>query len=285
MLSVLAASPEQFGVLRSRWRLSDLLTQWRSWLTLHSEGGLSQYLKRLGIRYKRARDYVHSPDPDYLAKLSWIERCRQHCVSAPGRCVFLYEDEVTYYRQPSLSYAYARSGRQQPLAMRSLRSNSAFRIAATLNALTGKVVALQCKTLNRQQFVRFLADVSSAYPDIETIYMVVDNWPLHFHPDVLACLEPQRHLLWPRTLPANWPTQPTVTPHYTNLPIQLLSLPTYASWLNPIEKLWRRLKQDILHLHRHSDDWEQLRQRIDAWLANFWTGSNELLHYVGLLPN
>lgn len=287
VLSVLRRPPEQFGFARSRWRLSDLLTEWGSRLTLHTEGGLSQYLKRLGIHYTRGRDYVHSPDPNYTAKLSLIELCRLRCVYAADRYVFLYQDEVTYYRQPSLSYAYEHSGRQgqQPLAQRSLRSNSKFRIAATLDALTGRVVAQQSSVLDRPQFVHFLADVCSTYPEMETIYMVVDNWPLHFHPDVLACLEPQRYLLWPSSLPAHWPTEPTVTPRYTNLPIQLLSLPTYASWLNPIEKLWRWLKQDILHLHRHSDDWQQLRQRIDAWLLNFCSGSPELLRYVGLLPN
>lgn len=281
---MLRRSPELFGFGRSRWRLSDLLTYWE-WLTLHTEGGLSQYLKRLGIRYKRARDYVHSPDPHYEAKLSLLELCRLRSLYAPERYAFLYEDEMTYYRQPSLSRAYALQGHHQPLAQRTLRSNSKFRIAATLDALTGKVVVRQCSVLNRLQLAHFLADVCNAYPAAETIYLVIDNWSVHFHPDVLACLEPQRHLLWPRTLPANWPTDPTATPRYTNLPIQLLSLPTYASWLNPIEKLWRWLKQDILHLHRYSDDWPQLRQRIDAWLLNFQSGSTELLHYVGLLPN
>ena len=37
------------------------------------------------------------------------------------------------------------------------------------------------------------------------------------------------------------------------LPIQLVPLPTYASWCNPIEKLWRQLRQELLHLHRFAD--------------------------------
>lgn len=281
---MLRRSPEMFGYARSRWRLSDLLTHWE-WLTLHTEGGLSQYLKRLGIRYKRARDYVHSPDPNYEAKRSLIKECRERCQQAPERLIFVYQDEMTYYRQPSLSYAYDGKGHQQPLAQRSLQSNQHFRIIATLDALTGKVVARQRSKLERFQIAHFLANVCNDYPEAETVYMVIDNWSVHYHPDILACLEPQRHLLWPKSLPANWPTQPTTRPRYVNLPIQLLSLPTYASWLNPIEKLWRWLKQDVLHLHRYSDSWQQLRQRIDAWLLTFQAGSTELLHYVGLLPN
>jgi transposase len=69
------------------------------------------------------------------------------------------------------------------------------------------------------------------------------------------------------------------------LPIQLICLPTYASWLNPIEKLWRWLKQDVLHLHCLSQDWPALKQAVATFLDGFATGSDSLLRYVGLLPN
>jgi hypothetical protein len=31
--------------------------------------------------------------------------------------------------------------------------------------------------------------------------------------------------------------------------LQSVWLPTYAPWLNPIEKLWRWLRQDVLKMH------------------------------------
>jgi transposase len=67
------------------------------------------------------------------------------------------------------------------------------------------------------------------------------------------------------------------------LPIQLVFLPTYASWLNPIEKLWRWLRQEVLHLHRLSDDWPALKQAVWDFVAQFALGSLDLLRYVGLL--
>jgi hypothetical protein len=66
------------------------------------------------------------------------------------------------------------------------------------------------------------------------------------------------------------------------LPIQLLNLPTYASWLNPIEKLWGWLKQDVLHLHCQSDDWPHLKTRVAEFLDQFMAPSPDLLRYVGL---
>ena len=66
------------------------------------------------------------------------------------------------------------------------------------------------------------------------------------------------------------------------LPIQIVPLPTYASWCNPIEKLWRKLRQDVTHLHRWADDLETFRTEIDRFLDQFARGSLELLRYVGL---
>ena len=55
------------GVDRSRWTLPTLLTTC-DWLALTVPSSLCHLLQRLGIAYKRGRDYLHSPDPDYLAK-------------------------------------------------------------------------------------------------------------------------------------------------------------------------------------------------------------------------
>ena len=60
-------------------------------------------------------------------------------------------------------------------------------------------------------------------------------------------------------------------------------LPTYAPWLNPIEKLWRWLRQDQLYVHRLAQDWSVLRQRVNAFFDQFAAGSHALLRYVGLL--
>ena len=67
--------------------------------------------------------------------------------------------------------------------------------------------------------------------------------------------------------------------------IQLLQLPTYAPWTNPIEKLWRWVRQSVLHLHGLAEDWEALQQRVIAFMEQFRGGSQALLRYVGLLPN
>jgi hypothetical protein len=243
-----------------------------------------QVLKRLGIHYKRARSYIHSPDERYDAKLALIQQCWQRTQTDPERFIFVYQDECSYYRQPSLAQAYAARGREQPRAYWSVRANTRFRIVAALNALTGQVTYCQHSRISCPRLAAFYIQLQAEYPQAEEIYLVQDNWPLHFHPDVLACLQPQDASWFPQ-LPDHWPSQPRPAAVQANLPIRLLCLPTYASWLNPIEKLWRWLKQEHLHLHRYCDEWPTLRALVAQALDQFRFGSPDLLRYVGLLPD
>lgn len=271
------------GYASARWKLRQILEAC-PWLRVTTVGGCSQVLRRLGIVYKRGRDYVHSPDPHYHAKLDLMEQARLQAAAAPARYVLLYADQLTYYRQPSVAQAFEAQGHVQPLARRSHAKNTAFRVMATLDALTGQVTYRQRSHTDTAFLASFWSDLRQVYPWAETIYVVVDNWPVLFHPAVLAPLQPQ-HLPWPPALPPTWPQQTSKRTQHDNLPIQLLCLPTYASWLNPIEKLWRWLKQDVLHLHRLSHDWTALKQAVADFLDRFATGSPELLRYTGLLPN
>lgn len=283
ILLLIRRDPRNCGYEHSRWNLR-MIADSCPWLKVTTEGGLSRLLKRLCISYKRGRDYVHSPDLHYLEKLSLIELCHMRAFYAPERFVALYLDELTYYRQPSVARAYEARGTFQALARRSHRSNTSFRVIGALNSLTGQVTYRQRSRMNRFALSHFWREIRDAYPTAETIYVVVDNWPLHFHPDVLARLQPQE-FPWPPYVPPNWPKTPSDRAVKDNLPIQLLCLPTYASWLNPIEKLWRWLKQDVIHMHHYSNDWQSLKQHVDHFLSQFQPGSEKLLHYVGLLPN
>jgi transposase len=280
LLHTLHQSPSQLGQTGSRWQLSSLLRAC-SWLKLGTVAGLSQLLKRLKVHWKRARQHVHSPDLAYVDKLRSVRVNLLLTCPEPDCRGFLFEDEFTFYRQPRLGWAYEAAGVRQPLAELGHKGNYAWRIAAALNAHTGQVTYAQAQHFDRPHLVKFYQSLPTTYPTPPVIYLAQDNWPIHFHPDVLAALQPQNHS-WPTHLPANWPTEPTAQARFLNLPIQILSLPTYASWTNPIEKLWRLLSQELLLLHAFEDDWEALKAAVTHFLDQFRSPSPELLRYVGL---
>lgn len=284
ILHVVRRDPRLFGIEGTRWTL-EAIHRICDWLHVASPAGISALLDRLKISYKRGRDHVHSPDPDYLAKLAEIDRWVD--LARRGEVVTLYLDELTYYRQPSLAKAYEARGRtQQPLAERSHRANTPTRVVATLDAVDGRVIYLQASRIGVRELVSLYQKVRATYPQAPRIYVVQDNWLVHSHPDLLVALEPQQ-TPWPMRTPPDWPTEPSAGAKRRwgelKLPIQLVPLPTYASWANPIEKLWRCLKQRVLHLHRLADQLEQLRHEVGNFLDKFQDGSEELLRYTGLL--
>jgi transposase len=284
LLRLLRRDPRQFGYDRTRWRLADLLGECSGW-RVATVSGLAGLLDRLGISYQRGRDYVHSPDPDYREKMAEIAALRAQARACPERLVVLYLDELTYYRQPTLAAGWEARNEAQPRARRSHRANTATRAIATLNPLDGRVVAWQGSRIGIPQLVRFYQQVREAYPTAERLFIILDNWPIHFHPDVLVALEPQE-APWPRYVPGHWPWEPSPAAEKRwgglNLPIQLVPLPTYASWENPIEKLWRYGKQEVLHLHRLAERLDELRRTFWNFLLRFEHGSQALLRYVGL---
>jgi hypothetical protein len=257
------------------------------WLRVSTDAGMQQILKRCRISWQRARSYIHSPDVDYDSKLACVQAVRMLSRQAPSQVVVVYLDEVTIDQQPTLAATYAPrgAGRHQPRARLGYNSNTLTRVVATIEHGSGRVVYRRASKITIATLVQFFQDLRAAYPNAERIYVVLDNWPVHIHPDVLVALERQetRHL---RALPPSWSDQPSAKAvkkwGHLQLPIQLIPLPTYASWCNPIEKLWRKLRQELTHLHRWAADLPCLRAEIDHFLDQFAAGSSALLEYVGL---
>jgi transposase len=265
---------------QTRWTLAGLRAAWPAFWE-YSLSGIWRILAKHKLHWKRGREHQHSPDLAYQEKLAYLHTIQARVAAQPAAAVLLYLDEVTYYRQPSLASGYAPAGQAEPRAERSTRSNTTTRVIGALNAATGQVVAHQKPRIGVPALISFYRALVEAYPGRQ-IYLVQDNWPVHFHPDVLAALEPQTSP-FPFFRPPSWPSEPSPNAKRLQLPIQLVTLPTYASSHNPIEKLWRWLKQDVLHLHRHADDLPALRALVLGFLRKFEHESQELLRYVGLL--
>lgn len=250
-------SPRRYGLKRSRWRL-DGLRQKVSWLNGLSLPGVYKILRRLTISYKRGRRYVHSPDPEYDEKLAMLQIVQELVAAAPQRFVLVYEDELTYYRRPTVAQGYAIQGSDEPDARQGLRSHLYQRIATSLDASSGRLFSWQRKHFDRWTLIRYYQALEETYPEAEVIFVAQDNWPVHFHDDILDALVGSK--------------------------IVLVPLPTYAPWTNPAEKVWRKLYQEVLHLHDFADCWDKLKVEVDSWLGQFADGSTELLCYVGLCP-
>lgn len=248
--------PGAHGLPRARWRLADVAAA-LPFLRGYSRAGLSRALRRLKVSRQRGRLAVHSPDPAYRTKLAWVARAGALARQPAPEVVVLYGDEFSLYRQPTLT-ATSAPQRHAPVARLSHRANTRHRISGALDLVTGQVTWLARSVMGVTNLKRFLAKRRRTYPT-QRLVLIWDNWPVHLSPAVLEAA--------------------------SALGIELLWLPTYAPWTNPIEKLWRWLKQDLLHHHRLADEWRALQARVWEGLDQFAGPSPALLRYVGLFPD
>ena len=137
------------------------------------------------------------------------------------------------------------------------RSNTVVRVAGVLNAITGQTNTLQASKIRVPRLLASYQQILDAYPDALMIYLIQDNWPVHKHERLLAFLA-------------------------RNPRLQVLWLPTYSPWLNPIEKLWRWVKQTLCHAHPFCDDFDQYKRQLTATLAEAAENCSYIKHYCGL---
>ena len=248
-------------VAPSRWTLGTIRAAIPD-LTEISPSGVWRVLRRLGIIRRSTRVQQFSPDPEYLPKLARMEACLREAAANPGQIEALFMDQMGLTRWPEPGPTWAAAAPDPaPVTDRAETKQQQWRIVGTLNAVTGQVDTFDGYIVGRRQMITFYQQLDRAYPDAERIYVIQDNWSIHRHDDVVAALAEL-----PRIIP--------------------IFLPTYAPWLNPIEKLWRYLRQTLLRNHPLAADWDALKQRVATILGQFASGgtppTDRLLRYVGL---
>ena len=254
--NTIGLSPDITSIHSTRWTLQQIKVA-VPWLTDISVSGVHRILSRLGISYKRGRTYIHSPDVAYKEKMLYVSQALERAKQNPDTYVALYQDEFAIYRHPTLAKDWTQRGTKKPLAHQGLGSElTCFGIGA-LNAHTGDVVYHQVKSATVLATHAFYTAVCERYPQAKHIYMIQDNRPIHLHVRILEALLPQKSSFH-KPLPPSWEKGSTKIEKLPELPIEVIQLPTYAPWTNPIEKLWRWVRQSIIHLHRHTDEWKSL---------------------------
>lgn len=253
------AAPTPNGPPPSRWTLRTIRATFKT-LENYTLSGVWRWLrKRVGVKLRSGHVQHFSPDPQYKTKVAKLKRCLKNVARNAKETVLLFLDEMGYsiWPEPAQTWTVPAPA-DPPEAGRQGANNGLWRVIGALNAWTGKVTYLDNYIVGRAKLREMYGRIAQTYPRAKKIFVVQDNWSIHKHPDVLTALEE-----YPR--------------------IEPIWLPTYAPWLNPIEKLWRWLKETILKMHCLADNWPALHQRVNDFLDQFAHSSRKLLRYVGLL--
>jgi transposase len=193
-----------------------------------------------GVQPWRAQTFKFSTDPELVAKVSDVvglylappENAVVLCVDEKSQIQALDRTAPMLPMQPGLperrTHDYVRHGTTT--------------LFAALEIATGKITG-RCQPRHRhQEFLRFLKQVTRAYPDVE-LHLVMDNYAAHKRIEIRD---------W---LAAN----PRVHVHFT---------PTSASWMNLVEVWFGIIERQAIHRGTFGsvkDLTGAIRAFIDGW--------------------
>jgi transposase len=217
-------------------------THW-STRTMAAKAGLSHTMvgriwRTFGLKPHLTRSFKISPDPQLVDKVRDVVGLY---MNPPENAVVFAFDEKSQIQaleraQPILPMDIGQPERRTHNYIR----NGTLDLFAALNVATGEVLA-RCKQQHRaQDFVAFLREIeASVEPGLE-VHVVLDNLSAHRAPPVHRWLLRHPHVVF----------------HFT---------PTYASWLNLVERFFGLLTEKALKRGSHTS-LPQLRDAILAYV-------------------
>ena len=220
-----------------------------------SKSTVQRWFSLFAVQPHRQRHFKLSNDPFFVEKVRDIIGLY---LNPPDHAVVLCVDEKTQVQalnrtQPMLPMGL---GHVEGVTHDYVRHGTTTLFAA-LDIATGRVIT-QCKKRHRhQEFLTFLRHIDASVPEALDIHLIVDNYATHKHPKVRAWLarRPRYHV------------------HYT---------PTYASWLNQVERWFGIVTQMAIRRGSFSNV-RELVNRIDLFVEHYneratpfmWTATAE----------
>jgi transposase len=205
-------------------------------------------LHELGFRWRRPRWWAPQDDPDTQAIMAAIARA---VFTASDETVVLLEDETIFKRLPPLRCMWMRIGQQ--VRIPTPPQNDDFCLYGALNLHTGQCTHASFDKANSESTLAFLEHLAVDYPD-RPILLIWDQ--ANFHTS-------QKVRVWLADHPR----------------FSVYRLPKRSPQLNPVEALWRLLKQRVAaNLNRTL---EAIQAACDQFFAQH--SPTELLACAGLL--
>lgn len=206
-----------------------------------SKSTVQRWFALFGVQPHRQRTFRLSNDPFFVEKVRDIVGLY---LNPPDKAVVLCVDEKTQIQalerhQPVLPMGL---GHAEGVSHGYVRHGTTTLFAA-LDVATGRVTG-QCRQRHRHQdYLAFLRRIDKSVPEDLDVHLVVDNYATHKHARVKAWLarRPRYHV------------------HYT---------PTYASWLNQVERWFGIITQQAIRRGSFSSV-PQLRRRINAFVDDY----------------
>lgn len=258
LAAIIDKGPAEAGFLSNCWR-SPMLQQLicERYGILYSVHYISQLLKNLGFSYQKAR-FV-SEHLDEIARAKWLSQTWPEILSLAKQknAYLLFGDEASFPQWGTLSYTWARKGKQPTIPTSGKRKG--YKVFGLIDYFTGRFFyKCQQDRLNSATYIQFINEVLSKTK--KHIILIQDGAKYHTSAEMRRFFSKRQSRL------------------------TVCDLPSYSPDYNPIEKLWKKVKKEGTHLH-YFPTFQDLVEKVEEALIFFKNTAKEILSLFGFYDN
>jgi transposase len=227
---------------------------WREFGVLYNRQYVCILLHNLGFSFQKAR-FV-SEHLSAATRLAWLEQKWPTIVRAATRRhgLILFEDEASFAQWGSLSYTWARRGRQPEVPTSGKRKG--YKVFGAIEYFSGRLFYQGIEgRFNSESYQAFLQMIMAH--TTQHLFLIHDG--ARYHTSVA--------------------TQAFLAAHSTRITAE--PLPSYSPDYNPIEYLWKKTKKRATH-NQYFKEFAVLTASVDKALAYFAMHSETVLCLFGL---
>ncbi len=210
---------------------------------------ISQLVKNMGYSFQKAKFVADHKDP--AKRKEWLENTwlEIYKLAKEKNAHILFGDEASFPQWGSLSYTWAKKGKQPVVKTSGIRKG--YKVLGLIDYFTGCFYSSGHEgRLNSEIYAKFLKTVLSKTR--KHIILVQDGAPYHTSKAMKEFFKKYSKRL------------------------TIYQLPTYSPDYNPIEKLWKKIKEKEIHLH-FFPTFRSLKNKVEKALLHFKDMRNEIL--------
>lgn len=211
-----------------------------AWSVTYSVPGMRNWLQRNGFSYKKPA--LVPGKADGQQQREWMIRYEalKQALTADETICFMDGVHPTHNVQPA--YGWIQKGVRKEVPANSGRSR--INLSGILDMISHKVLIQEDKMLNAEATISFFRKIEAAYPGKKKVHIFCDN--------------------------AGYYRNKAVTEYLQTSQIKLHFLPPYSPNLNPIERLWKWMKERVIY-NTYYREFEDFKLAVFGFFATLST--------------
>lgn len=205
------------------------------WQISYTVAGMTQWLKRHGFSHKKPALVPGKANQEQQEE--WIKYYNDLKDNLPEDETLCFIDGVHPTHNVQLAYGWIKKGQRKEIPSNTGRSR--INLSGMIDMVSHKILAREDKTLNSESTIAFFRKIEKAYPTKRTVHVFCDNARYYKNKEVKNFLETSK--------------------------IELHFLPPYSPNLNPIERLWKWMKERVMY-NSYYESFEGFRNAVLGFL-------------------